>query len=147
MLSRFVYDGVAPKTASVRGVCEALVAAGQPYITLETFGRMDPLAAKPLLPVACALALLPANCRHLAAPCVQQLMDMPDSTADGDTAAVAGPGASCRQAPPRFDPEVYYDLYEDCAACRASSAELGKLQRVRHLAPVALICIRGGSPS
>jgi hypothetical protein len=124
---RFVYDGVAPSASAVRATCEALVAAGHTYITLVTLGPNDPRAAQPLLPVGCALALLPANCRHLAAPCVRHLMQMPA----GDAAEEDGAG------PPRFDDAVYYDLYGDCPQCRAMTAEVAQIQRVGR-------CLRQG---
>ncbi len=78
----------------------------------------DPRASQPLLPAACALALLPANCSHLAAPCVRHLMDGSGSTAEDGTAAT-------------LDGGLYEELYGDCDECQRISAENARVQRVR----------------
>ncbi|GFR52277.1 hypothetical protein Agub_g14812, partial [Astrephomene gubernaculifera] len=87
---RFYYDGLAPTASSLRAACEAAVAAGNPHLSLASFGPTDPRATMPLLPVACALALLPANCRHLAAPCVRHLMDGGNGSSGSSQDDVAG---------------------------------------------------------
>ncbi|KAG2440154.1 hypothetical protein HXX76_004267 [Chlamydomonas incerta] len=123
---RFYYDGAAPTAAALRAALDAAVAAGTRHIALDTFGPPDARAAQPLLPVACALALLPANCAHLAAPCVRQLMASPAANDDGDeqgeaAAAAAGGGG--------LDEEVYDSLYGECHTCREISTELSAASR------------------
>ncbi|KXZ51587.1 hypothetical protein GPECTOR_12g550 [Gonium pectorale] len=134
---RFYYDGVAPTAAAIKATCEAAVSAGHRYIHLDTFGQSDPRAAQPLLPVACALALLPSNCRHLAAPCVRHLMASPSpaqsraASEDGSGSGADGPASASQPAAPGggFDAEVYYQLYGDCSVCRSMTADVARLQK------------------
>lgn len=90
---RFYYDGLAPSGGALLAACEARAAAGEEFLGLDSFGPLPPEAARPLLPIACALALLPAKCRHLAAPCVRHLMPRHGGGSDAGSAEDGGEGA------------------------------------------------------
>ncbi|KAG2491419.1 hypothetical protein HYH03_010208 [Edaphochlamys debaryana] len=130
---RFYYDGVAPTAAVLRSTLEAAVRQGRPFLSLADFDARtppDPRAPRPLLPVACALALLPANCAHLAAPCVRHLMAASPPASDDE-------GEEAEAAPSAFDQELYFHLYGECGECRHMSAESARLQRAMQTARAA----------
>ncbi|PNH06347.1 5'-3' exoribonuclease 1 [Tetrabaena socialis] len=145
---RFFYDGMAPTAAALRAACEASIAAGHRHIRLETLGPNDPRATQPLLPVACALALLPANCAHLAAPCVRHLMGGAGDSGGGSpppggSEAVGGAVGTTAVGGGGFEQDLYEALYGDCRECRSISAEVTKGQRPPAVGPGAAAGVGG----